>query len=109
MTRYNDCALETYGEQSIFPRETDAERSRFAWSPPPLGRWTAIYLEHGYDCKRIIGFAIEEAERNLTIWKSAPNEGFAKMNLSIAYERLGDILNWLYVDRTCEQIRKGKV
>ena len=105
MTRpWEDYALETYGEQSHFPRETDAERSRFSWSNPPLGRWTAIWLEHGYDSKRIIGFAIEEAEANLEIWKRAAGEGYADMNMNLAYERLGAILNWLYVRPTPEAI-----
>ena len=63
---------------------------------PPLGRWTLDWVHNGLQRDRIVGIAIEDAERNLAMWQNSPDAGAANINLDLAYHALGDILDWLY-------------
>lgn len=97
MTRHYDDNLDEFGnEYPERPWRPDWERSGFQWQAPPLGRWTVEWCRNGFDRPRIVGIAIKEAEDKIRKWKLGGDEPFAVMNRNIAYEQLGDILNWLY-------------
>ena len=62
---------------------------------PPLGRWTREWLNDPRD--EFVNFAIQDAERNLSIWTEAAKsgEGFAVFNKESAQNRLDDIAEWV--------------
>ena len=98
---HDDSTLDAFGnEYPERPWRPDSERSGLSYSPPPLVGWKVEWMRQGAFRDRIVEHAIEEAEANLRMWKRAAEtkEGFAMMNLNLAYERLGDILNWLWED-----------
>ena len=61
---------------------------------PPLGRWTREWLNDPRD--EFVNFAIQDAERNLSIWTEAAKTkgGFAILNKDLAQCRLDDITEW---------------
>ena len=93
----SDDNLDGFGnEYPERPHRPDWERSGFQEQAPPLGRWTIEWCRNGFLREEIVGYAIEAAEDQVRKWKLGGDEGFAVLNRNLAYERLGDILNWLY-------------
>lgn len=83
-------------EDEATGRRIPGENMGMQMGAPPLGRWTRDWVWGGCMRKEIVGYAIEDAERNVAMWQNSPDAGAANINLDLAYHALGDILNWLY-------------